>query len=330
MESSDPLDITTELRRTIRQLRSQADHELELKSLLAMISDDPELTRIAESELAPRNGHLELHLDGSSVKEHATVAKAFAQFISRMADAAKAAVRDLAGVASLPDELLVNAGAGSVRVTFIAPPRAETDSTLAVPELAAEQLPEEDGYSEALRRIAIVLSNADAAAPDDENLNAAVALLPGSSRHHLRMALDQAHKGAWTIEGEFSQRGIGNVPLNVGSATVAYLRERLTDTSVEQERQEATGYLDGHTWSTGTMRLILEPTGEPLTASLGSSAVQLEVAKLNAHPDQRVRVKLDVSITRTLAQPDGRRSYVVLEIEPLGEEVLLSLESELS
>lgn len=326
MESSSASTASSELRRSIRHLLAESDYELELGSLLAVIRDDPELVRIAEAELAPRNGHLELHLDGGSVKGHATVAKSFGQFVTRMADATKAAVREMAGLAALPDELLVDAGAGSVRVTFVAPPRHDPAAEISVPEIADEIVPDEDGYSEALRRIAVVLSNAHTASLDDEDLNAAVGLLPSSARHHLRVALDQVHKGAWSIDGEFSQRGVGRVQLHVGESGVGYLREKLTETVTERETREAKGFLDGHTWSKGTMRLLLEPTGETLTASFGSPGVQLEVARLDANPSQRVRVKLDVLITRTLALPDGRRSYVVQEIEPVDEESLFSVE----
>lgn len=105
MESFSAPTASSELRRSIRYLLAESDYELELESLLAVIRDDPELVRIAEAELAPRNGHLELHLDGGSVKGHATVAKSFGQFVTRMADATKAAVREMAGLAALPDEL---------------------------------------------------------------------------------------------------------------------------------------------------------------------------------------------------------------------------------
>jgi hypothetical protein len=319
VELNREVDAQVLMRRTIRQLLASPDHELELASLLALTSDDNQLRIVAEQELAPRNAHLELHLAGSTVVGHATVAKSFGQFVLQMAESVKVTVRDISGSGRLNDELLIEAGPGSVKTTFIAPLRTNPSATMDLGESADEVSVEEDGYSEALRRVSTVLANSDPESPDSAPLDAAISLIPAASRAPLRRALDEAHKQSWSIEGTFSQRGLGITPVAIHPRAVTFLRQRLTETVVTRDSSELTGHLDGHTWSSGTMRFIPIGGSRPIVALFGDTGVQIKVGQLDSKPDQKVRVRLQIVTTSGLAST--RKSYVLESIEAIEESI---------
>lgn len=323
MESHSAADIRDTLRLTIRALLESPDGDLELGSILAIMGEDEMYRDVIEQETSPRNAHLELHLGGQKVDGHATVAKSFGMFVTQIAESVKVTVRDIAHSPRLRDELLIEAGPGSVKTTFIAPSRdLNRESRLPSSENGDEVLAEEDSYSEALRRLAVVLANADQESPETPELDAAIGLIPQGSRPALRKALDEAHRQAWSIEGNFSQRGLGVTRVNVRPAAVSFLRERLLETSVSHDTWETTGYLDGHTWSTGTMKFI-PAGGSAISASFASTSVQLKVGELDSKPGQKVQAKFSVHVTSGLAS--SRRSYILEEIEAAPETVLPEL-----
>jgi hypothetical protein len=310
VESLSEADPRTLLRRTIRELVDSPEHELELASLISIVNDDDDLRLVAEQEMAPRNAHLELHLGGHKVVGHSTVAKSFGQFVSQMAESVKFTVRDISGSSRLQDELLIEAGPGSVKTVFIAPVRRADDPTLKFAEPADEAVPEEDGYSEALRRLALVLTHSNPSTIDDSALDAAISQIPTASRGPLKRALDEAQRQSWSIEGS---------SVHVHPASVAFLRERLSETVITHETWESTGHLDGHTWSTGTMRFIPTGINRPVVATFANTQVQLEVGKLDSRPGQEVRVTLQVVTTSGLA--NTRKSYVLKSISAIERSV---------
>lgn len=323
MESLEEMDEKTLLRRTIRQLVDSPDHELELASLISIVKDDADLRVVAEQEMAPRNAHLELHLGGHKVIGHSTVAKSFGQFVSQMAESVKITVRDIAGSSRLQDELLIEAGPGSVKTVFIAPVRHNRNGSLGQAEADDEIFPEQDGYSEALRRLASVLTHSNPSSVNDSALDSALSQIPTASRGPLKRALDEAQRQSWSIEGSFTQRGIGKTAVQVHPASIAFLRERLSDTVVTYDTWESTGHLDGHTWSTGTMRFIPTSSDRPVVATFANSYVQLEVGKLDAKPSQKVRVRLKVVTTSGLAHT--RKSYVLESVTAIERSVTADL-----
>lgn len=315
------------LRSSIRSLLGSDGHEVELASLLTMVSSDPDLARIADQETAPRSARFDIRLEGQSVEVHRTTARPFGQFIIELSDAVKATVKNLSGATRLGDELLVEPGTGSVRATFIAPPRTRSNA-MPSGEAPDEIWPEEDLYSEALRRVAVVFGKADPDSPDTAGLDSALAAIPAESRPALRKALEQAHKQAWFISGTFRQRGIGTTQVQVPPSGVNYLKERLSERFESSERWTVSGYLDGHTWSSGTMRFIVGSTGHSITASFGSSEVQLRVGELDAQPSTKVKAVFTVVITtgRSLAVP--RRSYVLDTVAPISDEAQLLFDAD--
>ncbi|SKC37417.1 hypothetical protein [Okibacterium fritillariae] len=316
MESLNEHEPTELFRSTIREMIGLPENELELASMVAMMGHDEKYRIVAEQELAPVNGHLELHLSGETVVQHATNARPFGQFVLQMAESVKSTARDISGAKRLKDELLIETGPGSVKTTFVAPPRRRDPSTLPTPE-KQEPLIDDDRFSEALRRVAVVFANVEGDLQENPALDSAISQIPAASRLPLKKALDEVLKQEWSLEGSFTQRGIGVTRVKVHPHSISYLRARLAETVVSTDTWESTGYLDGHTWSTGTMRFIPVKNSRPITASFGDSEVQLEVGKLDSKPSQKVRVRMTVHSTIGLTAT--KKSYVLDSISSIDE-----------
>ncbi|MGC0368201.1 hypothetical protein [Microbacterium sp. SLBN-111] len=320
------VEMTRALRRSIRELLAEPDGDLEISSLLRAIADSPDLWDVAQQELAPRTGHLDLHIEGAGTDQHRTVAKSFGTFVSAMADAVKYTMREISNISRSPDELLIEPGPGSVRAVFIAPTRVHSGA-IEIRETLDEVLPEEDSYSESLRRTAVVLANAAIAGVDSEAVDGALAAIPAPARPELRRALSEVVSEGWALSGSFSQRGLPTMPLSLSPGSAKYLRDRLEEAVTQTEQWETTGVLDGHTWSSNTMRFIPSDRSIPITASFDSARVQLEVARLDAEPGKRVRALFRVLVTKSQARPSGRRSYALIDIEEIaGEPVAMELD----
>lgn len=317
MESD--VEMTRALRRSIRGLLAEPDGDLEISSLLRAISDSPDLWDVAQQELAPRAGHLDLHIEGAGTDQHRTVAKSFGTFVSAMADSVKHTMRDISNLSRSGDELLIEPGPGSVRAKFIAPTRVQAGA-IDIRETLDEVLPEEDSYSESLRRTAVVLANAVTEGVDSAAADSALAAIPAPARSDLRRALSEVVSEGWALSGSFSQRGLPSTPVSLSSGGARYLRDRLEESVTRMEPWETTGVLDGHTWSSSTMRFIPADRSTPITAAFDSARVQLQVARLDAEPGKRVRARFHVTITKSQARPAGRRSYSLIEIEEIAPE----------
>jgi hypothetical protein len=307
-------DMTKLLRRSIRELLAEPDGGVELASLLGAISDDPDSWEVAQQELAPRSGELDLHIHGVGTEQHRTLAKAFGVFITAVADSVKHTMRDVSNVTRSPDALLIEPGPGSVRAKFIAPSRDRVGD-IEIRETLDEVLPEEDSYSESLRRTAVVLANAEFAEIDSAAADSALASIPAPARSHLRKALTAVVSEGWSVSGAYKQRGIPPTEVTLTSAGARYLRDRLEESVTKKEPWESTGVLDGHTWSSNTMRFIPANQSSPITASFESAMVQLAVARLDAEPEKRVRARFHVTVTTSPARPSGSRSYSLIGVD---------------
>ncbi|NQX10391.1 hypothetical protein HQQ80_01995 [Microbacteriaceae bacterium VKM Ac-2855] len=222
-------------------------------------------------------------------------------------------MKDISGIAKAPDELLVEPGPGSVRAIFIAPPRHSSD-VMQVPESLDETIPEDDSYSESLWRLATVLANAGPTEDGSAVADGALAALPGQARFELRKAMDEVVSEGWDLWGDFTQRGRQPTELHLSNESARFLRDVLVDRSVSRSPWETTGFLDGHTWSTNTMRFIAANQASSITATFENPKVQLEVARLDVQPDQYVRAQFMVTTTTSPARPHGVRSYSIVSV----------------
>lgn len=301
-------------RRALREAKSSGD-DLSLMSLLASAQGVRILEPIIAEEMAPVSGELDLHLTGESVDGHATNAAAFGELVRRMAEAVKVAVKDATGNPRQTSGLLVDVGPGSVRATFKAPPNTDHEM-FDIPELEDEVRPVDDEYSEALRRISVVLGSGDpeAPAPDDESdaLSAAIQQIPGKARSELAKLLDEVKKQRWEIRGDYTQRGVPSESLTLTPDVAAYLRARLDEPTRETTFWNSEGFIDGHQWSKGKMYFQLADRSRTITATFDTATIQHEVAKLAAHENRRVSAGFTVYLVHGAAQT--RQSYVLTSI----------------
>lgn len=309
-------EMTRVVRRSIRELLSEPDSDLELSSLLGSLSGSAALWEVAQQELAPKAGQLDLHIDGRGTNQHRTVAKSFGVFVAAVAESVKHTMRDISKLSRSADELLIEPGPGSVRAKFIAPERVSSNG-MDLKESLEEVLPEEDAYSESLRRTAAVLANAELAQVDSEATDSALASIPGPARAHLRRALNEVVTEGWSLSGSFYQRGFPATNVALSSAGARYLRDRLEESVTKKEPWESTGVLDGHTWSSNTMRFIPTNQSTAITAAFDTGGVQLEVARLDAEPGRQVRARFHVTTTTSPARPGGSRLYSLISVEAI-------------
>jgi hypothetical protein len=315
-----PSDLTLE-ESFRRALRSAAKDEsgFMIETLLSAVDGNALLERVATEELAPRAAHLELHLTGEEVAEHATNAKSFGTFLVRISEAGKEYVKDRLRIPSFSSDIQVAPGPGSVRATFFAPDPVDVTQNPFADSTASEALwTDANLQSDALHHIAVVLSNSDPDSPESEALDGAIQQLPMASRKHLRSAVNEAVRRDWVIEGEFRQRGIGVEPVKMSVSAARYLSKRLVVEEVVRETWTTTGILDGHKWSTGLMYFIPSDRGRPFPASYASMEVQQRVAELDTVPEQKVEATFTVFIQHGQGNSDsGTRSYVLNEVRPL-------------
>lgn len=300
-------------RRALRESLLVKD-DLSLSSLIAAAQGVDILVPVLRDELAPVSGELELHLTGESVKGHSANAEAFSELVRRVAAATKHYVKDAARAVKQTSELLVNTGAGSVRVTFQAPPREVENATQLDFEHDDEILPIEDNYSEALRRIAVVLANSDPDAPGEGALGAAIEQLPPESRYELAHALESVRKQDWNITGTFAQRGIGSSELCFGKRNAEFLSHQLKAEYSETESWISTGRLDGHRWSNGVAYFVPSDNSRTIPASFANTELQIRAAEIAASEDNKIEARFTVHIRKSMASSKATRSYELVAI----------------
>ncbi|QIK62357.1 hypothetical protein G7068_12100 [Leucobacter viscericola] len=316
MANSREVLFVESFRRTLRDTLSSGD-KFALGSLLASAEGIRVLAPVVRDELAPVSGELELHLTGKSVIGHAANAEAFSELVRRIAASTKHFVKDRANSVRQTSELLVDTGPGSVRVTFKAPSRTIDGAVPLDMELENEILHVDDTFSEALRRIAVVLANSDPESPGNEALGAAIEQLPPSARNELAHALDPIRKQGWDVTGTFAQRGLGTSELSFGKRHAEYLKKQLKAVYTETETWTSTGRLDGHRWSNGLA--YFSPSGQPRTipASYASAELQSRAAEIAADENNKVEAKFNVHIKRSMSNSTAKRSYELISVRTI-------------
>ena len=300
-------------RRAIREAKLSGD-EFSLGSLIASAQGVQILVPVLRDELAPIAGELELHLRGDNVEGHSANAQAFSELVRRVAEATKCFVRDKSKSKKQTSDLLVDTGPGSVRVTLKAPCRQVKNATPLVMENPGEILPVEDNYSEALRRIAVVLANSDPEAPGGEALGAAIEQLPPEARNELAHALEPVRKQNWQVSGTFAQRGVGSSELHFEKRHAEFLRHQLKAEYTESETWTSTGRLDGHRWSNGITYFVPSDNSRTIPASFADAELQMRAAEIAASEDNRVEARFTVHIRRSMSSSKASRSYELVAI----------------
>ncbi|PND54284.1 hypothetical protein CRM90_28785 [Mycobacterium sp. ENV421] len=154
--------------------------------------------RVWAEETAPEQVELDLHLEGTGVRGHATRADKLATFVAGVNDATKAIVRDRLHLSALNRNLLVHGlGPGSVRVVLRADTLFEGDAKR-VPLGGTSQFASSPD-SEALRTIVRLFTNASSSVPA---VGSDVRDLPVKARRGLLRSTSAMRTAGWDIAGQ--------------------------------------------------------------------------------------------------------------------------------
>jgi hypothetical protein len=258
-----------------------------MQSLVAGVANSPELSATLQSELAPEQVQLDLHLTGESVQHHATNANTLGDFISHLSDAVKETAKAIGDKRAWRNNLLVSGvQPGSVRV-ILQVPEARKPRNSGTPELTESTTLD----SQAVRAIAQTMSTAsqDEATDDDEVV---IARIPKQARRALRLAALDVKRAGWDIEGSISQRGRSIDPVRLTHRGAERLVTSLNGVEEVTTAKETFGVVDGVKNSLGHVFIIPE-TGNVLTLSSTDDKRLAEAARLAATPGTRVRVFFD-------------------------------------
>lgn len=293
-------------------------------SVAAGIQGDPLLEKVYREETAPEQALLDLHIEGDGVHEHQTSAARFATFVKRVSEATKFTAKQIAGLESYQERLLIEGVLpGSVRVLLRAPATNGTAIDEPHPDIQADS-----SDSLALKVIARVFTNASMT--DDEAdpapLLGLIQSLPAPARRALRGAAGEVLKGGWEIAGAVRQRRREEEPIQVTQRGAARLRSALRFHPGEPEMEVRIGFFDGLKVSAGTVYFIpTERGGRPFGAAAPTDDLLSQVAHLVAERDRdaghsrEVRAKFVVSVEDAEPGVPSRRSRRLESITPLGQ-----------
>lgn len=312
--SNEP-ELESNFREAIRALRDRGESsELAIGSLLASVYGDVTYEYIAREELAPRSGELDLHLSGGEVVGHSANAAAFGDFVKKIADSVKIIARESMGRQRMESDLLVEAGAGSVRVLFRTPDPVPSGALGAEPESPLWSDPNRQAI--ALQQVASLLSVADADSADATAMDGLVESIPPKARPKLVAAISAITREGWDIEGEFRQRGLGLQPIRLSPLGARRLKVALEVKQRDRTNLSIIGVFDGHRRARSICWFIEDGTNREITAVVPTPELQVEVAS-KATGEDRVLADFTVITTHGPGSNDsGTKSFILQSIRP--------------
>lgn len=288
-----------------------------------VIGDDPQLLDTFELYRGPDQAELDLHLEGPGVVGHTTDAKHFSKFISKITGAVAAASKvDKAHARARSGLLIEGATPGSVRVVFKSAPAFVKQSAAPAPgaDILFDVGETSTADSVALREIATILSTAsDADNFADEELGAALGLVPANAHHLLFEAISTAASADWQISGSVRQRGIGRRKVTLTKRGAARLSTLLRPMNETVESLELRGTLDGYKPSEARMWLRPEGSQRSVVVLVQTSDLLKQVKDLNAVSEEvnvavTVKVRQRHSVSSGQVQSTSRDLVSVVQI----------------
>lgn len=273
-----------------------------------VVGDDPVLLNTFELLRGPDQAELDLHLEGPGVKGHATDARHFSKFISKVTAAvAEASKADKTHARARAGLLIEGATPGSVRVVFKSAPAFVKSSAAS---MGSDELfdvgQKSTSDSVALREIANILSSAsDADTIADEELGAALGLVPANAHHLLFEAISTAASADWQISGSVRQRGIGRRNVTLTKRGASRLNTLLRPVSETIETLELRGILDGYKPSEARMWIRPEGLQRSLVVLVQTPELLRQVKELNAVSED-VRVAITVNVKQRRSKSSGQ------------------------
>ncbi|WP_181399872.1 hypothetical protein [Actinokineospora spheciospongiae] len=251
---------------------------------------------------------LDLHLNGASVKEHATPADMLARFVAAAASVSKEITKSIRGLSRLTSRLMVSPAPGSVRLTFEpevseAPPSAFSPERLVSAEVVG------------LRKLVTLLVVAeDTHDPSGAEMLAALEDLNPSARRAVKRLALAAINGDYEISGSWRDPTRGSVNLNFSTQAARRLKEASSEATEKITEIVVFATIDGWQWSSGLVS-FLPSTGPPFRASVPEN-LAATVAQFGAERDLQVRARLRVvtKFAQGSDRPSGR-GYFLTKIE---------------
>lgn len=288
-----------------------------------VIGDDPELLNTFELYRGPDQAELDLHLEGPGVTGHTTDAKQFSKFISKITGAVAAASKlDKMHARARAGLLIEGAAPGSVRVVFKSAPAFVKKSATPGPDanILFDAGETSTSDSVALREIANILSSAsDADNFADDELGAALGLVPAGAHNLLFEAITTAASAEWEIHGSVRQRGIGRRDVTLTKRGASRLTTLLRPMNETVETLELRGTLDGYKPSEARMWLRPEDSQRSLVVLVQTPDLLRQVKELNAVSEEvnvavTVRVRQRQSVSSGQVQSTTRDLVSVAQI----------------
>ena len=249
------------------------------QGLVALASQNPELTETAARLSGSARTKLDLHVDDPRSTDHEAVAFTLGRLVTRLASSVKEITKSNLGRERWRDDLRVLAPSpGSVRVVFVEPPNRPTVGGLSY----AGHVPTPE--AQAMRQLAALINLAEG---DELPLEATIYRMRGPARRAVRLLSETVSTSTWNLSGSLQVPGKEPVPITLSPAGAVRLAKAAKET--EDERVDATmfGTVDGWTWSTSTMRFLPEGGGRAFDV-----AVPQEKEDVVAHHNaERVRVR---------------------------------------
>lgn len=281
-----------------------------------VVGDDPELLDTFEFHRGPEQAELDLHLEGPGVKGHSTDAKHFAKFVSTIAAAvAEASKADKAHSRARAGLLIEGATPGSVRVVFKSAPALEKSTSSAITDAELFDMGEEStSESVALREIANILSRAsDADTLVDDELGAALGMVPAKTHKLLYDAISTADSADWVINGTVRQRGVGRQNVVLTKRGASRLGTLLRPVKESQTTAQLSGTLDGYKPSEARMWLRPEGSQRSLVVVVKTSDLLKQVKDLNAASEE-VKVAATILVRQRHSLSSGQLQSTTREL----------------
>lgn len=316
MDFSFSSDHAASLRRSIRDAQTIGPaSEILLNSLHASLAHGgPDLVQVWDEETSPVQASLDLHLEGSGVKNHMTRVDQLALFVAGINDAVKAVVRENTGRQRLHRNLLVEGvQPGSVRVSLRADAPLPAQGTPHDAPLAGLERFASSPDSAALRLVARLFTEASDETPE---IDGDVSVLPMRARQGLAKALRAAEKADWEIEGDLSQRGLGKSRVELSRRGIKALNLSLEAHEYTTKLEYIVGTIDGFRRSMGRLYLAPSGGGQPLTISVQSDALIREVAVLATEPERPVLANIETVSVLDPGQEGRAAGRILVSIGP--------------
>lgn len=232
---------------------------------------------------------LDLHLEGTSVKEHATDAGYLARFLGATAAATKEVTKSVAKLKRLTSTLLVVPGTGSVRLTFSPRPPKVAPGTISAERLARVE-------AVGLRRLVTLMKVAETTTdPTGAAVAAALHDLSVPARVAVGKFANGALQGGYEIAGVWRDPHRGSTPVRLSHAGASRLKRAAGPGGQEVTTVTLDGAVDGWQWSSSRVRFFPK-AGQPFHATVPEHLTEA-VARLGAERDLPVRATFTVVTT---------------------------------